>query len=115
MLMIIRRKEILLERRPSKGIWGGLWCLPEMPVNEDISSYCDQKFGLKIKQLAHMPSVDHSFTHLKLRIHPRSMLADSKNLVVNKGEQEWIPLCRVMELGIPAPVRSLLNLNFIHE
>ena len=115
MLMIIRRKEILLERRPSKGIWGGLWCLPEMPINEDISLYCDQKFRLKIKQLAHMPSVDHSFTHFKLRIHPRSMLADSKKLVVNKGEQKWIPFCRVMELGIPAPVRSLLTLNFIHE
>ena len=115
MLMIIRRKEILLERRPSKGIWGGLWCLPEMPVNEDISLYCYQKFGLKIKQLAHMPSVEHSFTHFKLRIYPKSMLADSKNLATNKGEQEWIPLFRVLELGIPAPVRILLNLNFINE
>jgi len=41
MLMIIKRKvkrkEILLERRPLKGIWGGLWCLPEIPVNENIS------------------------------------------------------------------------------
>jgi A/G-specific adenine glycosylase len=115
MLMIIWRKEILLERRPSKDIWGGLWCLPEMPVNENISLYCNQKLGIKIKQLIHMPSADHSFTHFKLRIYPRSMLADSKKLVISQGERKWIPFSRAMELGIPAPVRSLLNLNFIHK
>ena len=35
-----------------------------------------------------MPSVDHSFTHFKLRIYPRSMLADSKKLVISQDEQE---------------------------
>ena len=115
MLMIIRRKEILLERRPPKGIWGGLWCLPEMLVNENISIYCNQKLGLDIKQLVNMPSVDHSFTHFKLRIHPRLMLTDSTKLVVNQAERKWVDISRAMELGIPAPVRSLLNLNFVHK
>ena len=115
MLIIIRRKEILLERRPSKGIWGGLWCLPEMPVNENIPLFCNQKLGLKIKQVVHMPSADHSFTHFKLRIYPRSMLTDSNKLVINKVERKWMPISQAMELGIPAPVRNLLNLNFVHK
>lgn len=115
LMMITRRKEILLERRPLKGIWGGLWCLPEMPVNENISLYCAQKFGIKIKQLIHIPSVDHSFTHFKLKIYPRSILVDSKNLVISQSERIWMPSGQTIELGIPAPVRNLLNLNFIHK
>jgi protein involved in temperature-dependent protein secretion len=43
------------------------------------------------------------------------MLADSKKLVISQGERKWIPFSRAMELGIPAPVRNLLNLNFIHK
>jgi A/G-specific adenine glycosylase len=62
-----------------------------------------------------MPSVDHSFTHFKLRIYPRSMLTNSKKLLISQGERKWIPLSRAMELGIPAPVRNLLNLNFFNK
>ena len=115
MLIIIRQNEILLERRPSKGIWGGLWCLPEIPVHEDISYYCSQKLGIKIKQLLHMPSVDHSFTHFKLRIHPRFIFVDSKKLKISQSERDWISFSRAVELGIPTPVRNLLNLNLIHK
>tara|TARA_Y100001934_G_C12342249_1_gene770805 strand:+ start:1122 stop:2204 length:1083 start_codon:yes stop_codon:yes gene_type:complete len=111
MLMITMKQEILLERRPLDGIWGGLWCFPEMPVNESIFLYCDQKFGLRIKQLNHLPSINHSFTHFKLRIYPQSILPDSKKLLVSNGNLKWITFNRAIELGIPTPVRRLLNLN----
>lgn len=115
MLMIIRRGMVLLERRPSKGIWGGLWCLPEMPANENISQYCAHCFGIKIKQLIHIPSVDHVFTHFKLRIHPRFIQANSKFSVISQSERVWMSFSKTMEVGIPSPVRNLLNLNFPHK
>ena len=116
MLIIIMQKEVLLEQRPSKGLWGGLWCLPEMPVNENISFYCTQNFGIKIEQLIHLSTIDHSFTHFKLRIHPRFILANSKKLKINQDERRWISLGRATELGIPAPVRKILNSNlFINK
>tara|TARA_Y100001936_G_C16089281_1_gene684543 strand:+ start:2745 stop:3809 length:1065 start_codon:yes stop_codon:yes gene_type:complete len=111
MLMIIIQKEILLERRPLGGIWGGLWCFPEISVNEDILLYCNQKFGLKVKQLTHLPLINHSFTHFKLRIYPKLMLSNSKKLLANSGNLKWITFNQALELGIPAPVRRLLNLS----
>ena len=32
MLVVLSRGEVLLEKRPPTGIWGGLWSLPEAPV-----------------------------------------------------------------------------------
>lgn len=109
MLMIIRRSEILLERRPLTGIWGGLWCLPEMPANENVFLYCTQRFGIKIKLLAHMPSIDHTFTHFKLRIYPRSLQVVSQISKISQSGQIWISFTGALEAAIPTPVRNLLN------
>ncbi len=111
MLMIIRRSEILLERRPLTGIWGGLWCLPEMPANENVFLYCTQRFGIKIKLLAHMPSIDHTFTHFKLRIYPRSLQVVSQISKISQSGQIWISFTGALEAAIPTPVRNLLNSN----
>src|SRR4029077_19129105 len=35
-LLLERAGTILLERRPAVGIWGGLWSLPEIPVDADV-------------------------------------------------------------------------------
>ena len=35
-LLIERSGEILLERRPPMGVWGGLWSLPELPLDADV-------------------------------------------------------------------------------
>ena len=37
MLVLVRAGEILLEKRPPSGIWGGLWCLPEVARRRPIS------------------------------------------------------------------------------
>src|SRR4029077_10508870 len=30
MLLLLHEGEVLLEKRPPTGVWGGLWCFPEM-------------------------------------------------------------------------------------
>ncbi len=30
MLLLLDRGELLLEKRPARGIWGGMWSLPEL-------------------------------------------------------------------------------------
>ena len=35
-LLIEHGGEILFERRPPLGIWGGLWSLPELPLDADV-------------------------------------------------------------------------------
>ncbi len=107
MLMLVNGKgKVLLERRPPSGIWGGLWSLPAdydgTPVTE--------KFGLEEHQLQHLPAVKHQLTHITMDIRP--LLAHSELLA--KGvecatEQRWFKAGEWPELGLPKPVRALLE------
>lgn len=111
LLMLMKQGEVLLGKRPATGIWGGLWCLPEMPVGEDAIAYCMQHFGMKVRPLAHMPPLDHTFTHFRLRIHPRPLQVVSYPAVMQAQEQDetmWIMLDDALEAAIPAPVRKLI-------
>ena len=38
--------EVLLQRRPPVGIWGGLWSFPEVPADEDARQWCRTKLSL---------------------------------------------------------------------
>lgn len=110
LLILLKQGEILLEKRPPSGIWGGLWCLPEMPMNEkNITAYCAQRFGVKIKPLAEMPPLDHGFTHFKLRIYPRPLQIVSQIPAARQNGGMWIALDDALGAAIPAPVRTLLS------
>src|SRR5215208_4214476 len=55
--VFLQEGKVLLERRPSPGIWGGLWCFPERrPAN--------------CRVVAKLPVIEHGFTHFRLRIQP---------------------------------------------
>ncbi|HWM43369.1 MAG TPA: A/G-specific adenine glycosylase, partial [Burkholderiales bacterium] len=52
-------RRVLLERRPSPGIWGGLWCFPE-----------EARAGLRLRPARKLAPIDHGFTHFRLKIQP---------------------------------------------
>ncbi|MEO7560676.1 MAG: A/G-specific adenine glycosylase [Nitrosospira sp.] len=111
LLMLMKQGKVLLEKRPATGIWGGLWCLPEMPVSEDAIAYCIRHFGMKVKPLAPMPPLDHTFTHFRLRIHPQPLQVVSYPTVIKAQEQDetiWLTLDDALKAAIPTPVRKLL-------
>jgi A/G-specific adenine glycosylase len=114
LLMLMAQGKILLEKRPARGIWGGLWCLPEMPVGESTAKYCVERFGMRmgLQPLPQMPPLLHTFTHFRLRIYPQPIRVDSlsaleENLVGD--EVRWMTSCEAVKAAIPAPVSKLLN------
>jgi A/G-specific adenine glycosylase len=87
-----RGTRVLLERRPSPGIWGGLLCFPE---RESSAARHLPKTAL--------PPIEHGFTHFRLRIHP--VLCDAKPDL--KGE--WLDVRDATDAAVPTPVRKLLQ------
>ena len=51
MLVLTRAGEVLLEKRPPSGIWGGMWCLPEAARKTDIEAYCLKRFGAHVIEI----------------------------------------------------------------
>ncbi|WP_244858507.1 MULTISPECIES: A/G-specific adenine glycosylase [Lysobacteraceae] len=99
---------VLLQRRPPAGIWGSLWSFPEhadhAPAREWLGAHVDADYDAA-ETLA---PVAHGFTHYRLQIQPlRWRNATARD---NPGEHfRWIARDALPALGLPAPVRKLLE------
>jgi len=108
------QQQILLEKRPPTGIWGGLWSLPEMPLTESVADWCKEHYQLKIKASTQQSVVRHSFSHFHLDITP--CIADVNNpeqSVMEAQRRVWYKASQndrsQQSLGLAAPVTNLLN------
>lgn len=112
MLAILNGREVLLEKRPSKGIWGGLWSLPEIGMEEIGVEVALSRFGLSTEAQEPLALVQHAFTHYKLAITPQPLLLTSKAVKATDGKATapyiWLPLLEAIGAAIPTPVRNIL-------
>jgi A/G-specific adenine glycosylase len=101
--------EVLLKQRPPTGLWGGLWCLPESPENENPAILCKTLSGHKPSYSENWPGWRHSFSHFHLDITP--VLLDVKKTPRNIAEQNmrWVLPADQQNIGLAAPVKRLLD------
>ncbi len=109
--------QILLQRRPPTGIWGGLLSLPELPVDADIHDSCNDHWGLQVSVESHWPMLRHTFSHFHLDITPVQIRLDAPTDRVMEGA-DWVwyniakdnlTLGNAAPGGLPAPVTRLLE------
>jgi A/G-specific adenine glycosylase len=74
--LIERRGRLLLIRRPTEGLLGGLWELPGGRITassdapRELPGLVKAKTGLDILVGAPLPLVDHAFSHFSVTLHP---------------------------------------------
>ncbi len=109
MLILWDGQEVLLERRPPTGIWGGLWCFPQsdQPV-EQHTAHCRQRYGVECVNISRLESVEHGFTHFKLTIEPYLLQVSRKLDRVTEPGALWLTLGEANAAALPAPVRGIL-------
>jgi A/G-specific adenine glycosylase len=108
MLMILDGGEILLEKRPDKGIWGGLWSFPECQPDQISVQQTQERYGLQAESLEGLPVLWHTFTHFKLEITPQPLQLVGERPVLPPHLQ-WLPLADAITAALPTPVRTLLK------
>ena len=109
MLIMLRQGEVLLEKRPPSGIWGGMWSFPEIDRASDSVHICSANYGVEARLAAPLSSLDHTFTHFKLRIFPQPMHVIDIHTRVNQASHLWLNLDDALGAAIPTPVRKLLR------
>ncbi|MBT4520662.1 MAG: A/G-specific adenine glycosylase [Halieaceae bacterium] len=108
--LIIRAQngEVWLERRPLYGLWGGLWCFPELTQAEDPTAWCLDRWALEPVAEA-WSGFRHSFSHYHLDIQPILLtLPGIPETIMEQGQQLWYNLRQPPEIGLAAPVARLL-------
>ena len=133
-LLLMNGNDILLEKRPGSGIWGGLWCPPQFDDEAAALTWCAQR-GIKSVRpevskgneldyarcgsIPHrergkcscetFPPFTHTFTHFKLHITPLKIQLARKPLRAAQPGSVWLDVAEALGAAIPTPVRSLLQ------
>jgi len=108
-LLFTHGNEILLEKRAPQGIWGGLWCPPQMEDGQGVTQDYVQCNGLEVSERIDLAEFTHTFTHFKLHITPVLLRVLYKPLQVEQTAGEWVDIEIALQSGIPTPVRKMLQ------
>lgn len=96
MMILFNKKNntVLLEKRPSPGIWGGLWCFPECEKPEE-------KFEIE-------KTSSHTFSHYRWHIQLIKKITQSSRLPKNLPERDyvWYRLDHDVPLALAAVVKA---------
>lgn len=100
---------LLLERRPPSGIWGGLWCPPQ--VESAPADWIRRELGRVPGPLREFDPFVHKFTHFDLEIRPAAaMLEQPVAFSVGDGDDlRWHTPAELAGAGMPAPFRKLID------
>jgi A/G-specific adenine glycosylase len=111
MLVLVNSNgEVLLEKRPPAGIWGGLWSLPECPDEEEIDSWSKQHLHNDIKVIAHWPLLRHTFSHFHLDITPiHGRVTVSQPTIMDGDHYVWYNPRDAKTRGMAAPIARLIS------
>jgi A/G-specific adenine glycosylase len=111
-------------QRPPRGVWAGLWSLPEEVESADA---CVPRWPPAGRARAgRLPAIEHVLTHLDWRLEPWTLelplrlaaagcapwplpraAAVAREAALPAGR--WVALDEALQLGLPAPVRKLLQ------
>ncbi|MFC4654897.1 MULTISPECIES: A/G-specific adenine glycosylase [Rheinheimera] len=86
---------LLLEKRPSTGIWADLWALPQ--VETEPKAVLQGEFN-------------HVFSHYKLQAKVWQL-----EVAETKPEQSWYSRKQLESVGLPAPIRSWIKARLQDE
>ncbi len=104
------RGEFLLQQRPLKGIWAGLWSLPEFQEESAIANWVLQHLGKSTNEFTVLSPILHTFTHYHLTIQPRVLKLKSPHRLKGLDESiEWLSKTALNERGLPAPIQKILE------
>jgi len=106
-LVLLHERQVLLERRPPRGVWGGLWCFPELH-GKGVRSFCSIVLGCEISSWTRLPAIEHGFTHFLLRVAP--VLCRVSARARSQGGRQWIDLAQAAGAAVPSPVKRQLGL-----
>lgn len=110
-MLLARRADghVWLQRRPERGIWGGLWCLPEFDDRAGAERFAESRLqAARLRRRALAP-VQHAFTHFDLTITP--LLADCEGAagVMDGDAALWYNAAQPARIGLPAPIQKILQ------
>ena len=108
LLWLQHRGRWWLVQRPARGVWAGMWTLPEYPSRDALAAATAGWPG----RGEWLPVIEHALTHFDWTLHPLAwhwparsrLLPDPASALPGR----WLRPEEALALGLPAPLRRLL-------
>ena len=102
--------EVLMQRRPPTGIWASLWTLPQAEDAASSRAWFERELHGDFGKAQALQPIHHAFSHYKLRLQPLRMNNVAlRERVGDNDDLRWVARGEFASLGIPAPIRKLLE------
>ena len=110
------QNEILIDRRPADGLLGGLWEFPGGKIEvEETPEACilreiKEEIGIDISVGDHLISVDHAYTHFKVRLivhHCRYVSGEPQTLACD--EIRWVNPEELSDFPFPKANKQIIE------
>ena len=101
---------IYLTQRPPSGIWGGLWCLPEL--HQDKKATWDiEHLDADILFDEAMPVIRHTFSHyhLDFTVIPATVEGNHSTGIMESAPAVWYNPAQPGQLGLAAPIKKIIH------
>jgi A/G-specific adenine glycosylase len=100
--------QVLLERRPPQGIWGGLWGLPEFPTHAHAVQWTRERLaGASVPESG--APLAHAFSHFDLQIQPLHVRCQGKAEDLRDDDRyRWYDVREPLKIGLPKPIATII-------
>ena len=114
LLWLVQAGSVWLVQRPQTGVWAGLWSLPA--YDSDAALWAVASAADWPGEGRPLPPVQHALTHFDWTLRPclwalpgELPAARRKLLEASLPDGKWLPTAQALALGLPAPIRRLLE------
>jgi A/G-specific adenine glycosylase len=109
MLIPMWQKQLLIYKRPSTGLWGGLWGFYEVEQQQQIIEQAS-KLGFDDIQQQRLSPFRHTFSHFHLDIQPVVLHLKQQPVgQIMENTQMWYDLTEPQNVGLAAPTKKLFS------
>jgi A/G-specific adenine glycosylase len=106
--------EILLQKRPPTGIWGGLWSFPEFADATDMGDWLHTHCTHAHLSAEKLPVLTHTFSHYRLYLQPQRVDLDTQQARIMEGASWlWYKAGSELNGGLSAAVRTFFSTQAI--
>ena len=101
------RGRVLLQQRAPAGVWASLWSLPQFDDAAAARDWAGRYLHIPAAFVA-LDTIAHGFSHYLLDLHPLHA-RDATPRGVADGLLRWASRADLAALGLPSPIRTLLE------
>jgi A/G-specific adenine glycosylase len=109
--VLLKEERVFVERRPSRGLFGGMNAFPSTPFTQDVAPEAQNGHAPCAARWREMATVLHVFTHFRLEARIFVARIGPRHAFLRAGAPDgWVDCARLTGEGLPTLMRKAASI-----